>query len=93
MAATNRIDAIDKALLRKGRFDHTLFVNNPTIIERKLLIEYFCNKYKLNNINTNELIIKYVDNVNNNIILSGADIENICKEYALKLMKENNLNY
>ena len=47
LAATNRIEAIDAALLRKGRFQYVLHVPMPNQEERKKLLQYFCDKARL----------------------------------------------
>lgn len=46
-AATNRLDCIDNALLRKGRFHHVLFVDKPLLYDAVLLLQYFIAKCKL----------------------------------------------
>ena len=83
MAATNRIDSIDSALLRKGRFHHVLYVPPPTINEMYQMIHYFGNKYNL----SIEIQISLNDKVKEG--MSGADIENLCREAGM--MKIRNI--
>lgn len=79
MAATNRIKAIDAALLRKGRFQHLLYVPLPSISELQQLLEYFALQFQLNEgwkYLANKLFIGQ----------SGADVENLCREEKMKQM-------
>jgi len=77
MAATNRADVLDNALLRPGRFDRQIYVDMPDINERK---EIF---------NVHLKPIKLEDNIDINFLakqtpgFSGADIANLCNEAAL----------
>ncbi len=77
MAATNRADVLDTALLRPGRFDRQIYVDMPDINERK---EIF---------NVHLKPIKLEDNIDINFLakqtpgFSGADIANLCNEAAL----------
>ncbi len=83
VAATNRPDALDPALLRPGRFDKLVFVKPPEINER---IELF--KQNLANINL-------MDNVDFNQIgketkgFTGADIANVCRQIKINALKIN----
>jgi ATP-dependent Zn protease len=47
IAATNRIDILDPALLRPGRFDRKIFVNRPTLEERKEIFKVYLKDKKL----------------------------------------------
>lgn len=77
MAATNRIDCIDAALLRKGRFHETLLVPPPSHSERELLLLYFASRCRLS-----ELCVQSIRSSApfGREAVSGADIENMCKE-------------
>lgn len=85
MAATNRIDCIDAALLRKGRFHEILLVSPPSPRERELLLLYFSSRCRLSlecvqAIRTSQAF--------NREAVSGADIENICKERFIAIIRE-----
>jgi len=83
MAATNRPDILDPALLRAGRFDRKILVSAPTYEERKEIFEYYLKDKKIEkNLNLDSLIKRTSG-------LVWADIENIVNEAALKLAKEN----
>lgn len=83
MAATNRPDILDPALLRAGRFDRKILVSAPTYEERKEIFEYYLKGKKVEkNLNLDSLIKRTSG-------LVWADIENIVNEAALKLAKEN----
>lgn len=80
MAATNRIDCIDSALLRKGRFHHILLVPPPNKDEKMLLLQYFCRKCQLLD-DDYERILKC--NGFQKEDMSGADVENLCREEVM----------
>ena len=103
-ATTNRLDSIDAALLRKGRFHHIIHIPPPNVQERVELVQYFGSKFSLNKKVIDELCasvslsecytthsegnnISYSTNSNDDDDsmreLSGADIENICREKAM----------
>jgi len=77
LAATNRADVLDKALMRAGRFDRQIYVDLPDINERQAIFEVHIKPLKL------------TDNVNIEFLaqqtpgFSGADIANMCNEAAL----------
>ena len=77
LAATNRADVLDKALMRAGRFDRQIYVDLPDINERQAIFEVHIKPLKL------------ADNVNIEFLaqqtpgFSGADIANMCNEAAL----------
>ncbi|HMY80257.1 MAG TPA: ATP-dependent zinc metalloprotease FtsH [Candidatus Absconditabacterales bacterium] len=82
MAATNRPDTLDPALLRSGRFDRKIMVSNPTLEERVEIINYYLtNKTVDPNYNLESLARRLSGFV-------GADIENIVNEAALKVARE-----
>ena len=83
MAATNRPDILDPALLRAGRFDRKVYVSEPTYDERILIFDYYLKGKKLDpSINIPSLAKRTSG-------LVGADIENIVNEAALKEAKED----
>ena len=77
MAATNRIDCIDAALLRKGRFHQTLFVPPPSQSEKVLLLHYFAKRCRL--LEGDVQCIQDSESFKRKGI-SGADVEGMCKE-------------
>ncbi|MBS1571403.1 MAG: ATP-dependent zinc metalloprotease FtsH [Bacteroidetes bacterium] len=83
MAATNRADILDKALLRAGRFDRSIYVDLPELHERKEIFEVHLAKIKLNNDVDKEFLAKQTPG------FSGADIANVCNEAALVAARNN----
>ena len=83
IAATNRPDVLDPALLRPGRFDRRVVVNKPDLLGRKKILEVHTSKNPLS------------DNVNLDSIargtpgFSGADLENLVNEAALQAARES----
>ena len=77
LAATNRADILDKALMRAGRFDRQIHVTLPDLNERKEIFEVHTRKLKLSPDFDMEAIAK------NTPGFSGADIANVCNEAAL----------
>ncbi len=83
LAATNRADVLDKALLRAGRFDRQIYVELPDLEERKAIFGVHMKNLKLNNDKESE---GYVDReflAKQTPGFSGADIANVCNEAAL----------
>ena len=83
LAATNRADVLDKALLRAGRFDRQIYVELPDLEERKAIFAVHMKNLKLNDDKTSE---GYVDKeflAKQTPGFSGADIANVCNEAAL----------
>ena len=77
LAATNRADILDKALLRAGRFDRQIHVELPDLNERKQIFSVHLRPIKINsNIDTDFLARQTPG-------FSGADIANVCNEAAL----------
>ena len=72
MAATNRADILDKALLRAGRFDREIYVDLPEVHERKEIFEVHLKKIKLDDSVDKEFLAKQTPG------FSGADIANLC---------------
>ena len=83
MAATNRADILDKALLRAGRFDREIYVDLPEVHERKEIFEVHLKKIKLDNSVDIEFLAKQTPG------FSGADIANLCNEAALIAARNN----
>ncbi|HEX8561659.1 MAG TPA: ATP-dependent zinc metalloprotease FtsH [Flavobacterium sp.] len=77
LAATNRADVLDKALMRAGRFDRQIFVDLPDIRERKEIFEvHLAPLKKVEGLDT-DFLAKQTPG------FSGADIANVCNEAAL----------
>jgi proteasome regulatory subunit len=76
IAATNRLDILDKAILRPGRFDRIIEVGLPEANERKEIFKIYLEKLPLGKINLEEIVEK-------TNTASGADIKLICKEAAI----------
>lgn len=95
MAATNRLASIDSALLRKGRFHHILEVGNPSLEVQYRLVEYFLNKC---NICSDDDVTRggggggraVVERVRRKCAegMSGAEVEGLCKEAVLEIVRE-----
>ena len=83
LAATNRADILDKALMRAGRFDRQIYVDMPDINERKEIFEVHLKPLKLANDLDREFLAKQTPG------FSGADIANICNEAALIAARHN----
>ena len=83
LAATNRADVLDKALMRAGRFDRQIYVDLPDIRERKEIFEVHLKP------------LKKVDDLDLDFLakqtpgFSGADIANVCNEAALIAARNN----
>ena len=85
LAATNRPDVLDKALLRPGRFDRQIVVSNPDVKAREQILEVHSRKKKL----ASDVDLKTI--AKNTSGFSGADLENVLNEAAL-LAARRNLN-
>ena len=77
LAATNRADILDKALLRAGRFDRQIYVELPDVVGRKEIFEVHMRNLKLDNDVDKDFLAKQTPG------FSGADIANVCNEAAL----------
>jgi cell division protease FtsH len=83
LAATNRSDVLDKALMRAGRFDRQIFVDLPNVNERKEIFEvHLAPLKKVENLDT-DFLAKHTPG------FSGADIANVCNEAALIAARNN----
>ena len=85
LAATNRPDVLDKALLRPGRFDRQIVVSAPDVKAREQILEVHAKKKRL----AEDVDLKTI--AKNTSGFSGADLENILNESAL-LAARRNLN-
>ncbi|WP_185854650.1 ATP-dependent zinc metalloprotease FtsH [Blattabacterium cuenoti] len=83
LAATNRSDILDKALLRPGRFDRTILVDPPELNERKEIFRVHLQRLVLSNKVDIDFLAKQTPG------FSGADIANICNESALIAARKN----
>lgn len=83
MSATNRPDILDKALLRPGRFDRTIYVGLPDVRERLEILKVHTKNKKLKSDMDLENIAKTTTG------FSPADLENLCNEAALLAARNN----
>ncbi len=83
MAATNRPEILDKALLRAGRFDRQVLVDKPDLKDREAILKLYAAKMRL------------ADDVDLHVVAQrtpgfvGADLENICNEAAIQAIRRN----
>jgi ATP-dependent metalloprotease FtsH len=77
IAATNRADVLDKALMRAGRFDRQIYVDLPDVRERKQIFEVHLRPIKKEENLDTDFLSKQTPG------FSGADIANVCNEAAL----------
>jgi cell division protease FtsH len=77
LAATNRADVLDKALMRAGRFDRQIYVDLPDLRERKEIFEVHLKPLKKSKNLDTDFLSKQTPG------FSGADIANVCNEAAL----------
>ncbi len=83
IAATNRADILDKALMRAGRFDRQIYVDLPDMNERREIFEVHIRPLKLAKDVDIEFLSKQTPG------FSGADIANVCNEAALVAARKN----
>ena len=83
LAATNRPDVLDKALLRAGRFDRQIVVGSPDVKAREQILEVHARKKKL----SDEVDLKVI--AKNTSGFAGADLENVLNEAALLAARRN----
>ena len=83
MAATNRADMLDSALLRAGRFDRQIHVDLPDLNERKAIFEVHLRPVKIDNTVDVDQLARQTPG------FSGADIANVCNEAALIAARHN----
>lgn len=83
MAATNRVDVLDPALLRPGRFDRRIMVNMPDADEREAILKIHARKKPLaKEVDLHEIALSTVG-------FTGADLENLLNEAALMTARHN----
>jgi len=83
LAATNRADILDRALMRAGRFDRQIYVDMPDLNERKEIFKVHLRKIKIDESVEIDFMAKQTPG------FSGADIANICNEAALIAARSN----
>ncbi len=83
LAATNRPDVLDKALLRPGRFDRQIVVPSPDVRAREQILDVHARKKKL----SDDVDLKTI--AKNTSGFSGADLENVLNEAALLAARRN----
>jgi cell division protease FtsH len=83
LAATNRADILDKALMRAGRFDRQIHVDLPDLKERMEIFNVHLKSLKLEKDFDVEFLAKHTPG------FSGADIANVCNEAALTAARKN----
>ena len=83
MAATNRVDILDPALLRPGRFDRTVHINIPDIKGREEILKVHARNKPLDK----EIDLKNIARITSGF--TGAEIENLLNEAAILTAKEN----
>ena len=86
LAATNRADVLDKALMRAGRFDRQIYVDLPDLRERKEIFQVHLKPIK----KTQNLDVNFLAKQTPGF--SGADIANVCNEAALIAARKNRKN-
>jgi len=84
LAATNRADILDKALLRAGRFDRQIIVELPDLKEREAIFKVHMKPLKLDDSINNDFLARQTPG------FSGADIANVCNESALIAARQDN---
>ena len=77
LAATNRPDVLDPALLRPGRFDRTVVLDLPDVVGRRKILEVHVKKIRTAGDIDLQTLAKHT------VGLSGADLANMCNEAAL----------
>ena len=83
LAATNRADVLDKALLRAGRFDRQIYVDLPDLNERKEIFQVHLRPIKADDSLDVDFLARQTPG------FSGADIANVCNEAALIAARHN----
>ena len=83
LAATNRVDMLDKALLRAGRFDRQIHVDLPDLAERKAIFNVHLHPLKKDDTVDVDFLARHTPG------FSGADIANVCNEAALIAARHN----
>lgn len=87
LAATNRADILDSAVLRPGRFDRQIEITLPTIKDREEIFNVHLKKIKLDQELPKETYAKKMATLTPGF--SGADISNVCNEAAIIAARSN----
>lgn len=85
LAATNRADILDRALMRAGRFDRQIYIELPDIEERKAIFKVHIKPLKIDNQVDVDFLARQTPG------FSGADIANVCNESALIAARKNKI--
>src|SRR6056300_601515 len=83
LAATNRVDILDKALLRAGRFDRQIYADMPDLNERRAIFDVHLKPLKIEKDLDRDFLARQTPG------FSGADIANMCNEAALIAARKN----
>lgn len=84
VSATNRVEVIDEAIVRPGRFDRKVLINLPTESERVEILNIYIDKNKIfYDVDVNSIAKKTIS-------FSGADLENLVNEAAIEAARESN---
>src|SRR5210317_355327 len=83
LAATNRVDVLDKALLRAGRFDRQIYADMPDLNERRAIFDVHLKPLKIEKKLDRDFLARQTPG------FSGADIANMCNEAALIAARKN----
>ena len=86
IAATNRPETLDDALMRSGRFDRKLIFDRPNVDERKKLYELYLKDKKTAETLDDE---KLIELSKHSASLTGADIKNVCNQGGIVCLREN----
>ena len=86
LGATNRVDMLDPALLRPGRFDRQVYIELPDANGRKQILDLYANRVKLAS------DVDLMDVARGTTGFSGADLENLLNEAALHAVRMNHEN-
>jgi cell division protease FtsH len=86
IAATNRADILDKALVRPGRFDRHIIVDPPTLNDREAILKIHCKSKPLDE------SVNLFDVAKSTVGLSGAELANITNEAAILAARRNSSN-
>ncbi len=81
LGATNRVDMLDPALLRPGRFDRQVYIELPDMAGRKQILDLYANRVKLDS------DVDLMDVARGTTGFSGADLENLLNEAALHAVR------
>ncbi len=86
MAATNRPEILDKALMRAGRFDRQVVVDKPDLKDREAILQLYASKIEM----ADDIDLKVIAQRTPGFV--GADLENICNEAAIQAVRNGHDN-